>query len=106
MRLGMMNTAGFALACAGRPEEAIEILEECTRRYRGVHDPIHPMTTLAERNLIMALEQAGRLEEAIARLEEQCALPTDARQPTRLEIDRGNLAILREKLAAARPSGG
>ena len=105
MRLGMMNTAGFAMSCAGRYDEAIELLRECTRRYRAVHDPIHPMATLAERNLVWALEASGRLEEAIARLEEQCALPVDGRQPTRVEIDRQNLANIRAKLVASRGGG-
>jgi tetratricopeptide (TPR) repeat protein len=105
MRLGMMNTAGFALACAGRHDEAIEVLKECTRRYRELHDPIHPMATLAERNLVWALQVSGRLDEAIARLEEQCALPVDERQPTRVEIDRQNLAAIRKMLAASRGGG-
>ncbi len=81
------------------------MLRECTRRYRAVHDPIHPMATLAERNLVWALEASGRLEEAIARLEEQCALPVDGRQPTRVEIDRQNLANIRAKLVASRGGG-
>jgi hypothetical protein len=101
----MMNTAGFALTCDGAHDEAITVLTECTRRYRESHDPVHPLTTLAERNLVAALEQSGRLDEAIARLEEQCAFPVDDRQPTRLEIDRQNLANLRAKRAATAAGG-
>jgi tetratricopeptide (TPR) repeat protein len=105
MRLGMMNTAGYVLACAGRHDEAIEVLKECTLRYRELHDSIHPMVTLAERNLVWALRVSGRLDEAIARLEEQCALPVDERQPTRLETDRQSLAEVRKMLAASRGGG-
>ena len=101
----MMNSVGFALTAAGRFEEAIEVLDECTRRYRELHDPVHPLTTLAERNLMVALERAGRIPEAIERLERLCTYPPDDRQPTRLEIDRGNLEVLRKKLADARGGG-
>jgi len=97
IRLTALNNVGFALITLGRYGEAQDILRDCADRFARTQDPIHPLTILAEDNLVWALELDGRLDEAEGRLERLVTLPEDQRVVGRVARQSKWLEAIRRK---------
>ena len=69
-----MNNLAMAYRDAGRPTEALPLLEETLKLQKAKLGPDHPDTLDSMNNLAMAYQAAGRLDEAIPLYEETLKL--------------------------------
>jgi serine/threonine-protein kinase len=69
-RAAAVHNQGWALGGAGRPDEALALLERALAEKREVYGPLHPSTFNTLQVLANQEGRLGRLDAAIARFEE------------------------------------